>query len=74
MFNEQLMDRHFPVGAMLLETICAIGVSPAPFIELGCRNATPRAAVKPADEMIRQERIPLAEFLERTRKETGEFQ
>lgn len=30
--------------------------------------------VKPADEMIRQERIPLAEFLERTRKETGEFQ
>lgn len=30
--------------------------------------------VKPADEMIRQERIPLAEFLERTRQETGEFQ
>jgi hypothetical protein len=30
--------------------------------------------VKPADEMIRQERIPLAEFLERTRREAGEFQ
>ncbi|MBW7858444.1 MAG: hypothetical protein H3C43_09165 [Leptonema sp. (in: Bacteria)] len=30
--------------------------------------------IKPGDQMIRQERIPLAEFLERTKKETGEFQ